>query len=64
MKQRPEYVAQLYESTLYMLAVSYLQGDSPLMCAASDGHAEVVKQLVAYGADTSAKNKVAPGQLP
>ena len=43
-----------------MLAVSYLQGDSPLMCAASDGHAEVVKQLVAYGADTAAKNKVAP----
>ena len=28
------------------------------MCAASDGHAEVVKLLLAHGADTSAKNKV------
>lgn len=35
-----------------------MQGDSPLMCAASDGHAEVVKLLLAHGADTSAKNKV------
>ena len=34
------------------------------MCAASDGHAEVVKQLVAHGADVTAKNKVTPEQLP
>ena len=41
-----------------------MQGDSPLMCAASDGHAEVVKQLLSHGADTAASNKVAPEQPP
>lgn len=41
-----------------------MQGDTPLMCAASDGHAEVIKQLLLYGADTAASNKVVPEQLP
>ena len=52
------------QSIICMLAVPCSQGDSPLMCAASDGHAVVVKLLVAYGADTAAKNKVPPEQLP
>lgn len=34
------------------------------MCAASDGHAEVVKQLLDHGADITAKIKVTTGQLP
>lgn len=34
------------------------------MCAASDGHAEVVKQLVAHGADVTAKNKVHQNSCP
>ena len=41
---------------MYAMCVKY--GSTPLICAASNGHLDIVKVLLAAGADITAKHNV------